>query len=392
MHANQLLSTHGLEQLVVGPTHRRGHTLDAVIARSCSSLVSNIHIAPPSISDHSIIHFNIEHDSPPPNAKIVERRSFAKFDSSLFQSDLQGTKLFRLTLLPPSERPNAEELFGLYDSTMVQLINKHTPRKKITIRKKIECPWFDGDCAASKRLTHRLERHFNRVPSAANEDLWRSQVKIKKRLFQQKRCTYLRRSIEEAQGDGRNLWKSLNSLLTPPSEVSPGLSADELLDYFANKTDTIRESTKDAPAPDLSRENPPPHSLIAFDEVTPMDVDKLLSDSSTKQCELDAAPTWLLKTLRGVFALILLYSSMPLSPRQHFPKVINTPSYVHASKNPASTQRTHPATGRFLTFRFSPNSLNVSFIASFLITLSQTTYSHQLNPVLGAITRPKQLF
>ena len=50
---------------------------------------------------------------------------------------------------------------------------------------------------------------------------------------------------------------------------------------------------------------PPSPWFRAFDEVTLTDVDKLLSDSSTKQCELDSAPTWLLKSLRSVFVPIL---------------------------------------------------------------------------------------
>jgi hypothetical protein len=77
------------------------------------------------------------------------------------------------------------------------------------------------------------------------------------------------------------------------------------LDYFAEKTDEIRESTKDAPLPNFLNGSPPGHNFVAFDEVTPAEIDKLLSDSSTKQCELDSAPVWLLKALRVVFAPIL---------------------------------------------------------------------------------------
>ena len=46
--------------------------------------------------------------------------------------------------------------------------------------------------------------------------------------------------------------------------------------------------------------------LIAFDEVTLPEVDKLLSNSSTKHCELDSSPVWLIKSLRHIFAPILL--------------------------------------------------------------------------------------
>ena len=50
---------------------------------------------------------------------------------------------------------------------------------------------------------------------------------------------------------------------------------------------------------------PPVHSLCKFDEVTTVKVDRFLSDSSTRQCELDPAAVWLLKPLFVAFAPIL---------------------------------------------------------------------------------------
>src|SRR6218665_1632383 len=64
------------------------------------------------------------------------------------------------------------------------------------------------------------------------------------------------------------------------------------LDYFENKVKTIRESTKDAPVPDFSTLPPSVHLLCKFDEVTTAEVERLLSDSSIKQCELDSS-VWL---------------------------------------------------------------------------------------------------
>jgi hypothetical protein len=125
-------------------------------------------------------------------------------------------------------------------------------------------------------------------------------------LFQQKRCSYYRRSIDEAAGDGKTLWKNLQSLLSPPNNSSSScITSDEHLDFFAGKIAEIRESTKDAPAPNFSDLPPPSHTFVAFDEIAPLYVEKMLTDSSTKQCELDSAPVWLLKTLSSVFAPIL---------------------------------------------------------------------------------------
>ena len=58
----------------------------------------------------------------------------------------------------------SEDLAGLslfYDHTLEELLNIHALLRKITIRQKIDCPWFDADCSMSKRKTRRLERKLN---------------------------------------------------------------------------------------------------------------------------------------------------------------------------------------------------------------------------------------
>jgi len=68
----------------------------------------------------------------------------------------------------------------------------------------------------------------------------------------------------------------------------------------------IRHSTKDAPPPILNSDHLNFPGLLAFDEITLPEVDKLLSDSSSKHCELDSCPTWIIKSFRHIFAPILL--------------------------------------------------------------------------------------
>src|SRR6218665_3047124 len=196
-------------------------------------------------------------------------------------------------------------MLQISSTSMTRPWTKHAPRRKIVLRKVPDCPWFDGVCATSKKLTRRLERHFKNSPSDEREHCWRTQAKLQRRLFQQKRCNYLRDNIECATVNCRALWKSLNTLLTPPPDTSLRISPDTLLDYFENKVKAIQESTKDPPVPDFSTLPPSVHSLCKFDEDTTAEVERLLNDSSTKQCELDSAPVWLLKSLCMVFAPIL---------------------------------------------------------------------------------------
>jgi len=84
---NRLFSSHALEQWVTEPTHTYNHTLDIVITRSlCShiSYVSDLYVAHPELSDHSLIHFNTHHTPPPNIFQTVMRRSFRDVDSAKF--------------------------------------------------------------------------------------------------------------------------------------------------------------------------------------------------------------------------------------------------------------------------------------------------------------------
>src|SRR6267154_1483499 len=66
-----LLRTFDLTQLVSFPTHSDGHTLDLLITRASSSILSNIDysILPSSFSDHSAIlsSLNVPSSSRPPS-------------------------------------------------------------------------------------------------------------------------------------------------------------------------------------------------------------------------------------------------------------------------------------------------------------------------------------
>jgi len=162
---NRLLSSYAFKQWVTEPTHTCNHTLDIVLTRSHISYVSDLHVAHPELSDHSLLHFNTYNSPPPIIFQTVVRRSFRDFDSAKFQTDLQNSGLYQLSNSPFDGNMGADMLFSLYDSTVESLVNKHAPRRKLVLRKKVESPWFDLDCVILRRATRLLERQFLQDPS-----------------------------------------------------------------------------------------------------------------------------------------------------------------------------------------------------------------------------------
>jgi len=75
--------------------------------------------------------------------------------------------------------------------------------------------------------------------------------------------------------DPSNKEKSLHSLLDPTIDTNSAITPDDLLD---------------------------PTGFTTSLTVSPAEVDKLIKDSFSEQCELDSMPTWLPKSLHSIFA------------------------------------------------------------------------------------------
>ncbi len=79
---------------VVGSTHQSGHTLDLIITRSDESIVSNIDIYNPLISDHDAVLFNLAIEKPKPVTKNIQYRSLKKIDYSNFCDDINVSSFY----------------------------------------------------------------------------------------------------------------------------------------------------------------------------------------------------------------------------------------------------------------------------------------------------------
>jgi len=53
---------------------------------------------------------------------------------------------------------STDYVFDLYDSLLTSIINKHAPYMKKKLIARPMTAWFDTDCRAAKRCSHRLRR------------------------------------------------------------------------------------------------------------------------------------------------------------------------------------------------------------------------------------------
>jgi len=90
---------------------------------------------------------------------------------------------------------------------------------------------------------------------------------------------------------------------------SSGHTADEFATFFANKVDAVRQSTSSTALPDVAVSMR--QALNEWELITPEAVVKLIGNAPNKSCQLDAAPTWLVKQYSGLLApfIALLFNA-----------------------------------------------------------------------------------
>jgi hypothetical protein len=245
--------------------------------------------------DHSLLVYQLQIQKPPPSFIEFQTRAWKGFNVESFRWDLLHSQL-----CAPSEEYNemsVDQLCDLYDSVISSLLEKHAPPR--TVRKRMRCstPWFDADCAAAKRKVRTFERRYRRTLTTADRSAWVSELRLKQRLFTSKQNSYWEKKISQSGGNQKKLWRDINSVLhqdKKKSAVQPGLTADGFANAFREKIESVRKSTETAPHPTF--DGPGCLSnLLEFNSVSPYMVVRLIREAPNKTCELDPAPTWLIK-------------------------------------------------------------------------------------------------
>jgi len=228
---------------------------------------------------------------------------------------------------------------ALYDTEMTSLLDKHCP--EVTTRKK-QCkltPWFDAECRAFRRRVRAAERRFRKTHQDADKMSWLTQSKSLRLLYEQKNRLYWRTNIDDSKGDSRKLWRTLSSIMgdTKNTSNSSGHTADEFATFFANKVDDVRQSTSSTALPDVAVTAK--HALNEWELVTPEVVVKLIGNAPNKSCQLDVAPTWLVKQYSRLLApFIALLFNESLSTYRVLPKF--KPKFKHAIVTPLEKKGT----------------------------------------------------
>ncbi len=126
----------------------------------------------------------------------------------------------------------------------------------------------------------------------------------------------------------RNLFRTFNSLLCPPSPPpTTSITADNFATFFTNKTKTISSQF----SPPLTQDPKPTRStaqtpIFSFCPLTEAEVSKLLLSSHPTTCPLDPIPSHLLQAISPALLTSTHTHYQHISPHRHLPHCIQAGS------------------------------------------------------------------
>ena len=117
-------------------------------------------------------------------------------------------------------------------------------------------PWFDTECRAMRRDCRRLERRYRRSKSDIDRSKFAAALRRKHTSFTAKKNKYWTERISAERGTPAKLWQSLTKLLRRDKELDSSStshthSADQFIQFFGHKVETIRKDTENCPPPCL---------------------------------------------------------------------------------------------------------------------------------------------
>lgn len=306
----QILSEHGLVQLVNGPTHVHGHTLDVFITREQSSVITELPIISDQCicdnkgtpnSDHYAVFTRLNMIKPPKKQETIVYRKFKDIEITKFKLDIEFSSI-------STSSGSANELVSIYNSALQSLIDLHAPiiTKTITIRN--NCEWYTTEIRKLKQECRKAERRMRKTNLTVDRLIFKEKCSAftiqlydsKKRYFSDKICD-IGNDQKQLQKLTNNLMGKTNEVILPNHESSLDL-ANDFNTFFLSKIETIRnnlssmtQSSDDNNAPLCADVRFSGNILSCLEPASTEEVRKAIVNSATKSCEVDPIPTFLLK-------------------------------------------------------------------------------------------------
>ena len=300
---NDLFDSFDCIQYVSGPTHRMGHTLDFVLTRKDSPLVSQVNVDDVNLSDHFFITFQAQ--------CMMSKSEYRTFSSRNLKSiNLQEFRNELTEILEQSDFSAFGDKVEFYNTQLSNLLDKHAPLKKRTAKVVPHAPWFDSEYIDLRKKRRKAEKRYKRTKSPEDKVTFCKLRKMTTGLAFSKKQTYFKTQINECPSS-KALYSCIDRLLDrKEGEVLPSCESSEELaskfnSFFKNKIHDIRKSF-----PPCTHVNEPSEflgvPLDIFRPATLEEIKSIVSKHGLKCSPDDPLPSKLLSSLTDILLPVWL--------------------------------------------------------------------------------------
>ena len=300
-----LVSSYGLSQFVIGPSHEQGHTLDLVFANKHELNLPLIHPINLNMSDHFPILFDL------PSFKCKNKNSVNSFqfrkikfiDPVEFSHNLCNSLDHKIDSTD-IDSVNFQEHYKLFAECVVDELDKVAPVITRSLSNTSQPPWMDAEYRQERAIRRRLERSWKTSGLTADKLLYVGQRNKCAQLSVSKRSLFYSNLIEKNKGDQRALFNIVSKVLDKqktsgilPQFNNPKVLANKFNDFYHNKVLKIRNDIRPSK---LVRDYRKKFQGIFMESFTPTTVEelsKILKASGIKTCSEDPLPACILKVI-----------------------------------------------------------------------------------------------
>ena len=182
---------------------------------------------------------------------------------------------------------------------MESLIDKHAPIITRIVTTNQDSPWYTESLREAKREKRKLERKWLRTKKVSDRKAYRKACVDMVYHTDDAKTDYYSGQIASCEGDQKSLFNITNKLLNNQQASKLPPDDDDLPNkfntFFNNKISDLRDNLTGGT---LTHQDPTPLTHVKFDNLRPTNTDEvrtLIKASTSKSCELDPLPTWILK-------------------------------------------------------------------------------------------------
>ena len=209
-----LLESTDLQQHVIGPTHRHGHTLDLVLSRRDENLVLNTTILPDIISDHRVITCTLVCPRPRPTKLLVNYRKTKNIDIDCLKQDMNSV----MVTAPDN---NVSSLTAQYSMTLRTLYNEYAPEQTRWVTLRPNAPWYNDDLCEAKCNKCCLERKYQTTALEVHKEIFKQACRDYSKMLESAKTSHYKTTIENS--DENQLFKVVDRMFhrnkTTPSKT-----------------------------------------------------------------------------------------------------------------------------------------------------------------------------